>query len=136
MRRATIVVCAVLLCVSVVYAEDKMDVRAQQIDGKSFVCFTEADSQKLLQLTLDYPKLQLQLKTQGELIDIKTKEISTLELANGNLREQNGVLVLQNTHLQQKIVDRDAWYKSPYLWFVVGLVVGTGVSITIFYLAK
>jgi len=112
------------------------DVRVQIIDGKKFVCFTEADSLVLLQMRLDYPKLQLQLVKQDELIMIKDQEITALTVVQRNLNDQIKFYKEENAKLQKEVDSSMAWYRSPYLWFGVGAMVATGASIGIFYAAK
>ena len=112
------------------------DVRVQVLDNKKFVCFTETDSLVLLQMRLDYPKLQLKLVKQDELIEIKNKEIETQTVMQNNLSDQINFYKVENCRLQQAIDTSSAWYRSPYLWFGVGAILAAGASIGIFYAAK
>jgi hypothetical protein len=108
-----------------------LDVRAHDIDGTAFVCFTQNDARDLLQLTLDFPKLTLELSKYKELADVKDKEILTLKDMNLNLNQQNSVYVDENVRLHEENESMNKWYRSPYLWFCVGLFVGAGISIGI-----
>ena len=117
-------------------ASDPPDVRVQVIDGNKFVCFTQADSLVLLQMRLDYPKMQLNLVKQDELIGIKNQETTALTVVQNNLNDQIKFYKEENVRLQKEIDSSMAWYRSPYLWFGVGAIVATGASIGIFYAAK
>lgn len=123
------IIAVVFLCSST-YASDIM---ATKIEEKDFVCFDVDTSKILLQQSINYPKLNLelglleqqmetireQLKVKDDLIVIKEKEFTVVS----NLAAD----------LQHRVDSANAWYKSPYLWTAVGFVVGVGVSIGIYY---
>ena len=134
MRTVTLVLLAVFFCGAAVAQE--ADVRAHNIDGKDYVCFTTQDAHALLQLRIDYPKLELKIKTLEELVNIKEEEKLALLRANTNLNEQIAFFTKENVRLQERLNSADAWYKSPYLWFCVGLVVGTGAAVATVYAVK
>jgi len=112
------------------------DVQAHVIDGKSYVCFVTADAQTLLQLRIDCPKLQLAIDQYRELVTLKNGQITTLTGLNLNLSQQADVYKSEMVRLNEALASANAWYRNPYLWFGVGVVVGTGASIAIFYAVK
>ncbi|MFA5132534.1 MAG: hypothetical protein WC444_04430 [Candidatus Paceibacterota bacterium] len=124
----------VLLVSAPSYAQD--DIRVQQIDGKSFVCFTEDDAKVLLQLRLDYPKMKEKILILDERIELKNKMVMSLEDANEYLNQQNGLLLKTNAGLEEKLDSMDSWYRSPILWSVVGVVIGVGITVGVMYAVK
>ena len=109
------------------------DIRAIMLDGKPFVAFDKVSAQKLLQMRIDFPKLQLTIKKQEDLLVVKSKEITTLEHILANLSEQKTILLDEHVRLQQQLTDVTAWYNNPYLWACVGIVFGTGTTILVVY---
>lgn len=135
----TAIVFFVVLLVVPCYAQNSAeqpiteDFRAIEIDGKPFVAFDVASAQVLLQMRMDYPKLELQLVKSKELIEIKDQEIFALGEANTNLNQQIVEFKNQNVELQKQIEKRDSWYRSPYLWFTVGVVAGAALAVGLTY---
>lgn len=117
------------------YAEEheKEDIRAISINGKSFVAFDRSSALFLLSLRVKYPKLQLQLKNQNHLIRLKDTRIDLLEKNIVNLNEQKDCLFEEVKGLKDELDRKNAWYRSPYLWFSVGVVLGIGTTIAVVY---
>lgn len=112
-----------------VFAGD-IDVRKQIIEGKEYACFGEKDANKLMDLRMNFPKVKSWAAGLNKLVIIRAQEINTLNVLNVNLQSQIKKLTDVNKRLQKQITTADAWWKSPYFWFVVGLGVG-GASVII-----
>lgn len=115
---------------------EEMRVFPQNIDNEEYVCFDDTSAWKLLQMRIDFPKLQLKLNKQTKLIELKTEEISVLLNMNDNLDEQVTLVTKQKVALEMKINRLDAWYKSWWFWLGVGVLVGTGTTIGVVYAVK
>jgi len=113
-----------------------LDIRKCIIEGKEYVGFLPADAQTLLQYRIDIPKLRLEITSFKDLVKIKDAEINTLASANSTLLETKSFLTTENVRMQKEIDNQNAWYKSPYLWFSVGLIIGTAATVTVVYLVK
>jgi len=109
------------------------DIRAITIDGKDFVAFDRLSALFILDLRIKYPKLLLQLKDQDTLIKLKDTRIILLEKNIVNMSDQKDVLFEQVKGLTQELDNRSAWYKSPYLWFSVGVVLGITTTVLVVY---
>ena len=145
MKHLLIIIC--LLFSVTTYADDidwenikigdhQVDAREIILDNLPFVAFDRDSAQRLLQMRVDFPKMELKLEKTAELLTGLNHEIRLLDKANLNLIEQSVQLVNGNIELQQALDDRDRWYKSPYFTFVCGLLIGAGGAITMFYIAK
>ena len=122
-----------LIFPTVTYAED---IFKHEKDGKEFVCFSTEAAQELLQIKIDLPKLKLKIIRLGDLLDIQEQQIGSLQNMNGILDQKNVVLIDLNKDLQEKIENENAWWKSPYLWFGLGVLAGTAVTIGIVYAVR
>lgn len=111
------------------FAEEVDDIRAFTIEGKKFVCFDEPSALKVLRLRLEFPKLQSKLLLLQEKIDIKNAEVETLNRTGLILQSKLGIVVNENVSLYQKLEKANAWYKSPWLWFGVGILVGGAIAV-------
>lgn len=111
----------------------KEDVRSITIDGKDFVAFDRKSALFLLDLRVKYPKLKLQLLNHENLIKLKNTRLVLLDKNLLNLSSQKDVLFEQVMGLTQELNNRDVWYKSPYLWFSVGLAAGIVTTIFVVY---
>jgi len=139
MRKALIFILIFMFVVPVTtFADDPpvLDIEKFTKDGKDYVGFLPADAQTLLQYRIDLPKLKLEITKFKDLVKIKDAEITTLTSANATLLETKQFLITENVRLQKEFDNRDVWYKSPYLWFSVGLVLGTAATVTVVYLVK
>lgn len=143
MYKFTLVLC--LLFPFAVFAQDPtpvdpeldkpvVDVRVHTFgDGQTFVCFTEDDSRRILQLRLQFNDIKAKLDKYEEWIAVKTKEITKLEEANGYLGDKVDAYRSENIMLKASIEDLDSWWRNPWVWFTVGTLVGAGGAIGIFY---
>lgn len=134
MRLFTALGCT-LLFGSIAYSAEP-DVRVQVIDSKKFVCFTEPDAQTLLQMRLDYPKLELKITKLEEQVGLKEAQIQTLTTGNANLLQQIKIVQTENVRLTNQLESGSAWYRNPYLWFCVGIVTGAGLATGIAFAIK
>jgi len=117
--------------------EPLIDIRTHTFgDGITFVCFTENDSRNILLLRLQFTDIKNKLAKYEEWITVKTKQISKLEEANGYLGSTVDAYRSETILLKAALEASDAWYRNPYVWFSVGIIVGGGVGAAIFYAAK
>jgi len=114
----------------------EIDARPIEIDGLPFVAFDRASAQRLLEMRLNMPILQLKLDKLSELITGLNHEndllSDNLDLANA----KNAVMLEENVELKDVINSLDSWWRNPWLWFGVGLVVGTATTVIVVYLVK
>lgn len=122
-----------LLITSFCYAGEPIK---QVVDGKEYACFEPKDAQRLLQIYIDFPKLELKIKALEDLdlnLTSQTKKTDELQI---NLGKQVDILQKVNVELQEKITDMNSWWRSPWLWFAVGVVISTGTCLGIFWAVK
>ncbi len=120
------------------FADDlpPLDMEKFTRDGKAYIGVPPPHAQILLQYRIDVPQLTLEITNFKDLVKIKDAEIKTITSANSTLLETKHFLTTENVKLQTTIDNRDAWYKSPYFTFCVGLVLGTVATVTVVYLVK
>jgi hypothetical protein len=116
------------------------DIREVKVDGEDWVAFAPKPAQMLLELNIKFPLLERQLANMTELKLNKDKEIRILTGMNDNLKQQKVSLIDENKGLRIQLDEKNEfWYKlwrSPYLWFCVGLVVGGATTVVIVYAVK
>ena len=112
------------------------DIRAIQLDGKDFVAFDPEYASMLLQMRMDYPKLELRITKLVKLLDIRGLLVKKSLEMNANMEEQLGIKDTILVGLQAQINDAYSFWRSPYLWFAVGVVLATGTTILIFEVAR
>lgn len=110
-----------------------VDARPVDIDGEPFVAFDVNSAQILLQMRVDFPKLKLEIVKLKDQIDVRGQELAAALSANDNLVQQKDFLTNRIGDLEEQISNKDAWYRSPYLWFTCGLIVGVGATVAIVY---
>lgn len=115
---------------------DEMEVFEYIQNTNPYVCFDVDSARCLLQMRLNYPGLELKLKKSIYLNDLRFKQITTLEEMNTNRGVQVEELTKEVVSWQKKYNSMDSWWRSPYLWFGVGLVLGVGTTLGIMYLVK
>jgi len=114
----------------------ELDIRKFQLEDITYVGFLEKDAQTLLQYRIDVPKLKLKITTLEAKITNKALQIDTLTSANNICLEAKEFLTVENVRMQHDKDTRDSWYRSPYFWFSVGLLLGTAATVTVVYLVK
>jgi len=100
------------------------DVRVINQGDQSFVCFTPDDAQKLLQLRLDLPLLQLKSEKLEESNLIRDTEIRKLTASEEDLSDK---LIDQQAFMKQlevEINQKPVWYKHPVFWAFTGIAIG------------
>jgi hypothetical protein len=139
MFKKVIIIC-ILLCVPRISFSDDvvtdLAIHKFQLEGITYIGFLVKDAQTLLQYRIDIPKLKLSVEKRDEKIKNNQLQIETLTSANSTLLEIKDVLVASNAHLQQELASRDAWYRSPYFTFCVGLLMGTAITVAAVYFIK
>jgi len=105
-------------------------------DNIKYVLLEEVSARKILQKVEDYPKLELKIKKLTELSVLYMEQIELSTKVNANLQEQTGLLTEEAATLQKQLDEGTSWWKHPILWCAIGIVVGTGLTIAIFKIAK
>ncbi len=112
------------------------DVKVIQQNKNSYVCFPPADAQKLLQLRLDFPNLQLKLEKLESLVLLADTQRQKLQLQLDDvslaLSEQYEV----NTQLEQELEQKPEWYKNTTFYALVGFVSGVFLGVVVDQVAK
>lgn len=88
----------------------------------------EAAAEGLRCLTVDIPKLKLELDYNKKLYESREKRLqSLLDL------EQQRADKLYELHQKSLELEEDKWYEHPAFWFGIGFVVATGTTVGITY---
>jgi hypothetical protein len=137
MKKVILIYLIVFFILSPAFAQDPQPIDVQGVIIKDRKClvpedesdathvaFGQKEALNLLQLRIDFPKLELKIDELEKLVFIKDKEVMKLEDMNGNLSQQMIVISGQNDYLKEEIEGAYKWYRSPYLWTSVGIVLG------------
>jgi hypothetical protein len=119
------------LCLAQEQPKLELDVRSTLLDNKPFVCFEPKGAQILLQFKLDSPKLNEKIKYLEALATIRDQEVQSLLRGATFLKDQTALLEQQRVDLQKQLDSSNSIWKSPVLWFAVGVIVSGGVSLAI-----
>lgn len=125
----------IILCSPLAFSADE-DIFTTDINGNTYICMTPEKAMKLLEIYKDYPNIQLKLKATEDLLKNKEEQIVVLTDLNTNLTQQLTQTKNMNAALQEEINKANAWWKSPWLWSAVGIVIGTAATIGIVYAVK
>jgi hypothetical protein len=105
---------------------DDLSIRKHLINGQEYLCF-DTDKSNSLNYSIEQKdkliKIQADRLVTKDAIITKMKEISLIQV------QQLKIIQAENRDLTDKLKKSDAWYKSPYFWFPVGIVVGGGIAI-------
>jgi len=104
-----------------------------ELDGCEYLCLSPVMAKDMFSVYNSYPDLRLQLGKSIELLEVRADTIQVMADIHINLGDQKIVLEEEVVGLRYEIDTRDAWYRSPYLWMVVGLFVGVGTTVGITY---
>lgn len=141
MRLVSVILIA-LIASPAVYSQETgsdvplMDVRVVSIDDDKWLAFTMEDAKALLKMRLDYPKMELVLERFSDSLRIKEKIILNQEGIIANQGEQIFVLEGDNTKLRKELNSERKWYKDPWFWFAMGLVLGGGTVAAVTWSVK
>ena len=130
MRKAILVYLICFFSVFPVYAND-IDVRKVEINNQEYIAFTPPDAQYLLQLRINFPVYKEKIKVLEELTLNQSSQIKVLSDMTVNLNTQLDIMKDQNAFLQEELDKTDVWYKSPWLWGAIGIVLGCLATIGI-----
>jgi hypothetical protein len=129
-----------------VYAQDDLGARSvwegtatdtfRVMDGSKKMCFPIRESFELLDLKMKFPDLQDEIKALKARIVVKEEINKNLENQNLLLQEQVVVLETDNKSLHEKMEDGDSFFKSPYFWTPVGVVLGIALTLGVMYAIK
>lgn len=111
----------------------KINVRVETFDGIEHLCLEEPDARDMFKMRLTYPKLQLKIDKLEKLLKIKDLEINALEGIKENMLLQKEALEEQNIALQKRLDDTNSFWKSPYLWASIGVLLGVGLTLGVVY---
>jgi len=120
-----------LLALLLLGVDDPPDIRVINQNGNPFVCFVPSDAQKLLELRLNFPLLQLKSEKLEQSNLIRDAEIQKLE---GNLEDLSNQLLEQKKtteQLEAEIAKPIPWYKHPAFWAFTGMVMGVTLYISL-----
>ena len=123
-----ILIAALLLSPLKAYAEQCVGVAPLKL-GASAPCagllWPESYSRTALScLKVDIPKLEAFIEK------LEAEHKAELKALNSKLFATEEALIESEDRLREaSAVDREPWYRSPYLWTSVGLVVGVGLTI-------
>jgi uncharacterized protein involved in exopolysaccharide biosynthesis len=106
------------------------------IEGTKFVCFDKQWAQELLQLRVDFPKIQKQVVVLKELVASQDKQLVAYAGLSKNYDMQIVELSEEVRLLNTKIQDDNVWWRNRLLILGVGVVGGISVAIGIVYLIK
>jgi len=112
------------------YATDEQ-IMKYTYEGHEYVCLEPSTAQRLLQIYIDFPKLELKINLLEGLNSNLLIQMSKEDDLQKNLQEQIKIMQDLNVNLQKTIDNQSAWYKSPWLWFSVGVIVTAGLTIGI-----
>lgn len=114
----------------------EVDARPIEIDGEPFVAFDRASAQKLLEMRMKFSIMELKLEKTATLLTGLNKEnrllSDNLDLADDKVK----ILTTENVDLKDTIRSLDSWWRDPWLWFGIGVVVGTGVTVAVVYAVR
>jgi hypothetical protein len=109
---------------------------AHDIDGQKYVCFDKQWSQELLQLRIDFPKLQALTEELKLSIKNKDEQLQGYTALTHNYDQQIVEFTEEIRLLNTQIINDNAWWKNRWFIFGTGLVGGIAASMGIFYLIK
>ena len=118
-----------------IIAEEKCPLSAieAEISGCDYLCLKPVLAKEMFVLYETYPDLQLRLGKSLELLEVRADTIQLMANIHINLGDQKIVLQEEVIGLRNTINTMDAWYKSPYLWACVGIVLGVGLTVGVTY---
>lgn len=133
---ATSLVCLSLLAWQTEARATEPETRNYTLDGVPGVWLPMANARKLLEDVAQLPKIREQLNLLQQRLDIE-KERSTMLERNVQTVERIALVWKSTAESQaETIAKKDAWWKSPYLWLAIGVVVGTSATIGITYAVR
>jgi len=114
----------------------ELDIRKVVFDGEPFVAFTKKDTKSLLQMRIDFPKIELKLEKKSILLESAELQIEKTYSLAKNALEQKEILKSDNIRLQKKLDDAGSWYRHPIFWTIIGTVLGGGATVAVVYLSR
>jgi hypothetical protein len=109
---------------------------AFKLNANPGIWFPERTALRLLEDV----KLKLSYEKQIEVLDARLlveKQRSELLRKDAEALEQiKAAFEQENTDLKTRLREVNIWWRSPYLWFTVGIIVGCGVTVGIVAAAK
>lgn len=120
---------AIVLVLAPLWAQ--ADVVKATINGKVRLCFTEEGAKRLLDRDKDYDVLEAQ---KGKLEEKLKLNVDEIDILNHQYATEKEVSELRLKQYLQEQKDREAadkrasaWYRSPFLWFGLGILSTTAV---------
>lgn len=106
-----------------------------KVDGVEGTWFRADSVKKFLQLDTDYSTCKELVAKKDELIKLQLSEIDLTIQLKDNAREmaklRGDQLGLEVTRRIEAEKSRDSWYRSPILWFTLGVATSVAVVIAV-----
>jgi len=110
------------------------DAQVGVINNKKYVCLEPLFAKDLLQIRINFPKLEEKIKDLEALIIILDEEVKQYDQLQFTLTKKAEYLLQQTVSLNKKLEAANSWWRSPYLWGVAGVFLGVGGSLLGAYL--
>jgi hypothetical protein len=119
-----------------VRAQTAPDTQLLEVGGQKGMWFPMAKAKQLLSDVSELPKIKDQLALIEKRLEL---EKSRSELLDRNVKTVEQIAVNWKTTAEGQaklLANKDPWWRHPYLWTAVGLVVGVGTTVGITYAVK
>ena len=127
---ATGVLCATILTAVPCYAQPaavpSAPLEHNSVKGR---WFSMPSAKKLLESYQLLPIKERELRAAKDLLDIRKVRVTLLE---ANLEDSRKIAILWKDTAEQQAktaIAKDSFWRSPYLWTAVGLIVGVGLTV-------
>ena len=104
-----------------------------ELDGCEYLCLSPVMAKDMFSVYNSYPDLRLRLGKSIELLEVRADTIQVMANIHINLGDQKIVLQEEVVGLRKELTNVNKWYKSPYLWTCVGIVLGTSLAVGLTY---
>lgn len=112
------------------------DTQLLEVQGQKGMWFPMAKAKQLLSDVSELPKIRDQLALIEKRLELEKTRTDLLD-RNVKTVEQIAVSWKTTAEAQAKLLaNKDPWWRHPYLWTAVGLVVGIGTTVGITYAVK
>jgi len=132
---ATSLALALLLASSLVRAADP-STQAYTLNGQAGVWFPAVKATQLLEDVAQLPAIKVQLEKLEQRLAMEKERATLLERNVQTTEKIAGSWKATAESQAALLTGKDPWWKSPYLWLTVGIVVGTATTIGIAHAVK
>jgi hypothetical protein len=116
-------------------AAQEVDAQVGIINNKKYVCLEPLFAKDLLQIRINFPKLEEKIKDLEALIIILDEQVKQYDQLQVTLTKKAEILQQQTILLNKKLESANSWWRNPYLWGTAGLFLGVGASFFGIYLS-